>query len=395
MTSKLSTGRFQQIIVISVLLLCSAVIFYIYYKPMMSWLPCSKFVLPKQDVCTEECLHVLKVANQTQIITNCTAVQVKTPTSQSPVLEKEDTTNAHEPETVVLIWKWPFGLQFDLESCESNYGFKGCRLTLDRNQLDKAHAIMFHVRDIGGDVSYLQTLSRPPRQKWVWMNMESPDNSYRLPGADDLFNLTSNYRRDSDIWVPYGQLVDISENNQPFKIPEKDKLVCWIVSNWKDNLKRVRYFNELSQHIKVEAYGRHFGRYVNNEDYSQVVRSCKFYLSFENSVYIDYITEKLFNPMRLGTVPVVLGPARENYEEFVPRDSFIHVDDFQKPQELAEHLKLLDQNQEMYERYFDWRKDYVPKMNDFGQAQACHICDHVRRNKNYRVFKNVNKWYWG
>ncbi|KAL6473359.1 hypothetical protein MHYP_G00169200 [Metynnis hypsauchen] len=395
MTSKPSTGPYKHIIIVSFLLLCSAVIFYIYYKPTMSWLPCSKSALPKQDVCTEECLHILKVENQTQFIINCTAVQEKTPTPQSPVLEKEDTANTHEPETVVLIWKWPFGVQFDLESCESNYGIKGCRFTLDRNQLDKAHAVMFHVRDIGGEVSYLQTLSRPPRQKWVWMNMESPDNSQRLPGADDLFNLTSNYRRDSDIWVPYGQLVDISEKDQPFNIPEKDKLVCWIVSNWKDNLKRVGYFNELSQHIKVEAYGRHFGRYVNNEDYSQLVRSCKFYLSFENSVYIDYITEKLFNPMKLGTVPVVLGTSRENYEEFVPRDSFIHVDDFQTPQELAEHLKLLDQNQEMYEKYFAWRKDYVPRTSDFGQEHACHICDHVKKNKNYRVFKNVNKWYWG
>ncbi|XP_036433822.1 4-galactosyl-N-acetylglucosaminide 3-alpha-L-fucosyltransferase 9-like [Colossoma macropomum] len=395
MTSKPSTGRLQHIVIASALLLCSAVIFYMYYKPTMSWLPCSDTALPKQDVCTEECLRILKVENQTQIITNCTSVQEKTPTTQSPVLEKEDTTNTHEPEIVVLVWKWPFGVPFDLESCESNYGIKGCRLTLDRNEYDKAHAVMFHVRDIGGEVSNLQTLSRPPRQKWVWMNMESPANSPRLPGADDLFNLTSNYRRDSDIWVPYGQLIDISEKDEPFKIPEKNKLVCWIVSNWNGNLKRVGYFNELSQHIKVEAYGRHFGRYINSEDYSQVVSSCKFYLSFENSVYIDYITEKLFNPMRLGTVPVVLGASRENYEEFVPKDSFIHVDDFKTAQELAEHLKLLDQNQEMYEKYFAWRKDYVVKNSNFGQEHACRICDHVRRYKNYRVFKNVNKWYWG
>ncbi|XP_017539360.1 4-galactosyl-N-acetylglucosaminide 3-alpha-L-fucosyltransferase 9-like [Pygocentrus nattereri] len=393
MMSKASIGQSRNIVIGSLLLLCSAVIFYIYYEPTMSWRPCSETPLSKEDICTKACLHVPKVENQSQIITNCTSVQEKMSASQSPSLEKEDAANPHESETIVLIWKWPFGYQFELESCESDYGIKGCHLTADRNLFDKAHGIMFHLRDIGGEVQYLLTLSRSPRQKWVWMKMESPANSPQLNGADDLFNLTSNYRRDSDIWVPYGRIKEISDKDEPFKIPEKDKLVCWIVSNWNNNYRRVGYFNELSQHIKVETYGRHFGRYVNGEDYGPIVSSCKFYLSFENSIYKDYITEKLFSPMRLGTVPIVLGPSRENYEEFIPKDSFIHVDDFKTPQELAEHLKRVDQNQEMYEKYFAWRKDFAVQ-NTLGHEHACRICEHLKRHKNFKIFKNVNKWFW-
>ncbi|KAG7324691.1 hypothetical protein KOW79_012707 [Hemibagrus wyckioides] len=220
---------------------------------------------------------------------------------------------------------------------------------------------MFHHRDLGDDLPNLLSMPRPPHQKWVWMNMESPENSERWTDIDGLFNLTASYRRDSDVWVPYGRILPTSVKNETFKIPPKDKLVCWIVSNWNPHYRRVEYFNELSKHIKIEGYGRHFNRYINDEDYVPTLSSCKFYLSFESSIHEDYVTEKLFNPLISGTVPVVLGPPRENYEEFIPADSFIHVDDFKSPQELAEHLKFLDQNQEVYERYFTWRQAFTAK----------------------------------
>ncbi|KAI4898758.1 hypothetical protein NFI96_001006 [Prochilodus magdalenae] len=393
MSKSLSKGL-QLFVIVAVLLLCFLSVFYIYYKPTVSWLTCSDTAEPRHAVSTEECLRVLEVGNQTQIITDCTSVREMTQANQSMSLEKEGAGNGQESEIVVLIWSWPLGYQFDLNSCEANYGIKGCLLTLDRSQLDKAHSVMFHHKDIKDDLPYLLSVSRPPRQKWVWMNMEPPIHLKKLPEADDLFNLTCSYRRDSDVWMPYGRLVEVSEKDKAFRLPKKDKLVCWIVSNWRDSYGRVVYFKEFSKHIKVDTYGRHFGTYIDYRNYSTIMSSCKFYLSFENSVFRDYISEKVYNPMRLGAVPVVLGPPRENYEEYIPKDSFIHVDDFKTPRELAEHLKLLDQNQEMYERYFAWRKDYVAKKSPFGQEHACRICDHVRRYKTFRVFKNITKWFW-
>ncbi|KAG9281490.1 alpha-(1,3)-fucosyltransferase 9-like, partial [Astyanax mexicanus] len=298
-------------------------------------------------------------------------------------------------DTVVLIWAWPFGRSFKQRSCGSMYNISRCYVTDDRGLYEDADAVMFHHKEVQKNLLSLQNLPRPPRQKWVWMNMESPANSLRLQGPDHLFNLTSSYRRDSDVWVPYGWVQEAGGGEPSFTVPNKDKLVCWIVKNWKENFLRVKYFSELQKHVHVETYGGHFGRNLSYWDYFKTLSTCKFYLSFENSVHKDYITEKLFNPMIMGSVPVVLGPSRENYEEFIPADSFIHVDDFKTPKELAEHLKLLDQNQEMYERFFTWRKHFVARRSDFGLEHACRICDHIKRNKSYRVFKNLNKWYWG
>ncbi|XP_060768953.1 4-galactosyl-N-acetylglucosaminide 3-alpha-L-fucosyltransferase 9-like [Neoarius graeffei] len=291
-------------------------------------------------------------------------------------------------DSIILLWSWPFGFTFQGEACGSEYGIKGCHITDDRRQYYKAHGVMFH---IDGALPNLINMPRP-HQKCVWMNMESPDNTPRWTGTDDLFNLTANYRRDSDVWVPYGRIIEVSEKDKPFTIQPKDKLVCWVISNWNSNYSRVKYFNELSKHVKIEAYGRSFNWYI--KDYKATLSSCKFYFSFESSSHKYYFTENLFNSMKVGTVPVVLSPPRENYEEFLPADSFIHVNDFKSPQELAEHLKFPDHNQEAYEHYFTWRQRFTAKRSHFGREHACHICDHIRKHKGYRVFTGLNKWYW-
>ncbi|XP_049329500.1 4-galactosyl-N-acetylglucosaminide 3-alpha-L-fucosyltransferase 9-like [Astyanax mexicanus] len=362
MIPKTTLGPFQNLLGILLLLLCFVGIFIVYYNPTVSWLTCTKVAaVPVHEVCTDACLNVLQTEdferlNLTSAL-NCTSERNQLSPKEAAVVEE----NASSPNTIVLVWPWSFGFRFNSESCGPTYGITGCHLTDDRSAYGRAHAVMFHHRDIYRDVSSLLVMERPPLQRWVWMNMESPDFSASVPSMDNLFNLTSSYRRDSDIWVPYGQLVGISEEDEPFQIPTKDKLVCWIVSHWENRLWRVKYFTEFSQHIKVEGYGNHFGRHVDDNNYFSVISSCKFYLSFENSIHKDYITEKVFNPLKFGTVPVVLGPPRENYEEYLPADSFIHIHDFKTSKELAEHLKLVDQNQEMYERYFSWRKHFVPK----------------------------------
>lgn len=339
----------------------------------------------------ESCLHVLKMQNYMCTVNNSMEELLMTTSVPKPLTS----TEKEEPDTIVLIWMWPFGSRFGLEPCSSAFNIHGCHLTDDRGLFNQAHGVMFHHRDIRWDVSNMPKLPRPAFQKWIWWNMESPTHSGQNPLLKDLFNLTSGYRRDSDIPVPYGWLSDATEVEKNYVIPKKEKFVCWVVSHYNPNHKRSQYFNELVKYINVEAHGSHFNSPINNNDYLNLVSSCKFYLSFENSIHRDYMTEKLFNPLALGTVPVVLGPPRENYEQFIPSEAFIHVDDFPSPKELADHLKLLDQNEDLYRKYFTWREHFVSKRAKFGLDHACRICEHIRKNKHYKVVKDLNSWYWG
>ncbi len=79
----------------------------------------------------------------------------------------------------------------------------------------------------------------------------------------------------------------------------------------------------------------------------------KFYLSFENSVCEDYVTEKFFKVLNYNKIPIVLGGA--NYAKFAPSKSYIDVRDFQPIGQLAEYLKYLDKNKTAYSEYFEWK----------------------------------------
>ncbi|XP_053369212.1 4-galactosyl-N-acetylglucosaminide 3-alpha-L-fucosyltransferase 9-like [Clarias gariepinus] len=382
----MKTKPFHCLLLPVLLLFCFGGVFYTYYKPIIS----------NAQVSTEECLNIVR---NTFIQTINQTSNLNIPLNQQPLVTKpavmEENQEHHANDIIMLMWSWPFGVVFNGTACSSQFGIKGCQITDDRSQYDEAHGVMFHHRDISGELTNLHNMPRHPHQKWVWLNMESPSNAQKLPGLDGLFNLTSNYRRDSDVWVPVGKIVEIPEKDKTFEIPPKDKLVCWIVSNWNPNFERVKYFNELSKHIKIEAYGSAFNRRINKEDYIKTVTGCKFYLGFENSVHKDYFTEKVFKPLMFGTVPVVLGTSRENYEQFIPADSFIHVDDFKSPQELAEHLTFLDKNPKVYEQYFNWRRHFIATHSVFAIEQTCRSCEYIRNYKGYRVFKDLTKWYWG
>jgi len=84
----------------------------------------------------------------------------------------------------------------------------------------------------------------------------------------------------------------------------------------------------------------------------------KFCLAFENSHHCkEYITEKLwYNSFYSGTIPIVWGVTKEDYNRLAPPNSFINYDDYNNPQELVDYLKYLDKNDTAYMEYFEWRK---------------------------------------
>ena len=50
-----------------------------------------------------------------------------------------------------------------------------------------------------------------------------------------------------------------------------------------------------------------------------------------------------------------MGARREDYEAMAPPHSFIHVDDFESPRELAAYLYRLDLDDDLYNSYFRWK----------------------------------------
>ncbi|NXJ10689.1 FUT6 fucosyltransferase, partial [Odontophorus gujanensis] len=313
----------------------------------------------------------------------------------SPQAGNTSTPPKSEYQLTILLWTWPFGQRFHFSNCSELYDIPNCHFTVNRSWSQKADALIMHHRDVYWEREKLSQLPRLPSQRWIWFNLESPSHSPNLRAMNNLFNLTMSYRRDSDIFTPYGELQLLSQPQpQPFSIPPKTKMVAWVVSNWGATSPRVKYYEELKKHIPVDVYGR-YHLPLSMDKLLHTVSQYNFYLAFENSQHQDYITEKLWrNALSSGTIPVVLGPPRVNYERFLPPNSFIHVDDFASPAELAQYLQELSRDTEKYQRYFQWRKWLKPVLATGWGMQLCRACHFLQRTEaTYQAAPDLSKWF--
>ena len=303
--------------------------------------------------------------------------------------------NQHPPRPILLLWFWPEGHKFDLSDCKPEFGISDCFLTDDRTMVNNSEGVLIYNKAIQSDLSNLPPRHRPPFQKWIWYNIDPPSKTRNLTNLDNLFNLTMSYRKDADITVRVR--VFSRKKAEEFMLPEKDKMVCWVSDE--DDLGVARdYYNELKKHMKIHVFGKAFGKPLEPDHYYSTIASCNFHLSFENSISPDYITKTLHDPLVSGTVPVVLGPPRKNYENYIPRDCFIHVDDFPDAKALAESLSHLDSNTTAYQNYFAWRKYLYVKprlLESHNQFlyDVCLACQHLGRKRIYRRIHDVYKWF--
>lgn len=122
------------------------------------------------------------------------------------------------------------------------------------------------------------------------------------PGEIDW---TATYRHDSHIVVPYARWAyynsletQVEHLNQSYA-KNKTKQVAMIISNCDTDNNRLEYANKLGEYISVDIYGK-CGQIktikVNRPDvfFQTLNRDYKFYLAFENSNCIDYVTEQFF-----------------------------------------------------------------------------------------------------
>lgn len=276
-----------------------------------------------------------------------------------------------------------------------------CDITSDRNQLNKADVVVFHM----GEISlYDLPPSRHPWQRFLFHNLESPMS---VPIPNDLrtfFNLTMTYRRDSDICNPYGSItIEPNPNFSPQYLSEivRDKqfTAAWIVSNCHTSSRREKIVEEMLKVIDIHIFGNCGKRkciFTNRTCIYDLGRKYKFYLPFENSLCKDYVTEKLFIRLAEPVVPVVL--ERRNYVDLLPEKALIALDDFESPQDLAEYLKFLSENDTAYAEHLQWRKDFVVNLFDHVETSAnhgfCALCKALQDEQlPFQSITNIHDWW--
>ncbi|XP_013397115.1 glycoprotein 3-alpha-L-fucosyltransferase A-like [Lingula anatina] len=248
-----------------------------------------------------------------------------------------------------------------------------CIYTEDKSLADEADAIVFIAKSLGDKPRKL------PQHRWVWVNHESSCYSKEVGGVwAGMFNWTITFRRDSTIFFPYGYALKRSTpltKNYTITALNKTKLVAWMVSKCVTRSQRERYVSELQKYIPVDVYGACGPLKCSKRDdkncLDNINRDYKFYLSFENSISTDYITEKFWKMLDRDIVTVTRGPA--NYSRVgIKPEWHINTNDFKSPKDLADYLKYLDMNVTAYVKYLEWKNQYVGL---YSKAEVyCDLC---------------------
>ncbi len=237
---------------------------------------------------------------------------------------------------------------------------------------------------------------RPMGQIWVVFIKESPTFTPGLASSKNVFNWTMSYRRDSDIWAPYGEIVKLNppiSSHQTIQMPggiplnewieNKTKLMTWVNSNCKTKSRR-EVFKTALENVGpevIEVFGGCRGskpicpRRQESCNFTKVwhelAQKYTFYFAAENSLCVDYVTEKFWRALDVGLVPVVYGGA--DYEAVAPPNSFIDVRNFESPKELVNYLKKVQRDEKLHAKYFEWRRTYSVQSTECWKGW-CELC---------------------
>ncbi len=116
-----------------------------------------------------------------------------------------------------------------------------------------------------------------------------------------------------------------------------------------------------------------------------LVKQYKFAFAWENANCDGYVTEKLARVFEAGVLPIVDGP--EDYSPFIPSNrSVIRVDSFSSPKALANYLKMLANDDDLYRQHFDYKPSSLQSLSirhnnptflaydtetEYGECQLC------------------------
>ena len=291
------------------------------------------------------------------------------------------------PNIPVMIWWSPFTGDDGLQQC----GDFQCFVTNERGHRrhPSTRTIFFYGTEFK---PYDLPLPRLAGEDWALLHEESPKNNAIFSHAPvmELFNHTATFRQHSHFPLTTQYLEGAASLASPrYLVPlqEKNRLqaeaglapVAYVQSGCDTPSQRDSWVREFMKHIAVDSYGACLNNKQLPEDlqgseqfeserFLHFLAQYKFVISFENAVCDDYVTEKLWRALAVGSVPVYLGAP--NVEDLLPhKNAAIVVTKFPSPEAVATFVKSVNSDDTLYQTFLqhksgESRKDEALIEND-------------------------------
>ena len=226
------------------------------------------------------------------------------------------------------------------------------------------------------------------------------------------------YRLDSDVRFNYGEFIPRMEPDMSRiavdRLATKSKSVIWMTSHCDTASHREIYVKELMKYMDIDTIGgcnaditgltsgicvrkSHLDG-TNDDCLAHLSSTYRFYLSFENSLCRDYVTEKFYRAAMMDLIPVVLNGA--NMSLFAPPHSYINAQDFNSPKELAAYLEMVANQPELYNSYFWWKPFYDVEQQWERSLFVNHFCDLCEKIHKYNIekdgkaiYEDIDSWW--
>ncbi|KAG6449000.1 hypothetical protein O3G_MSEX005808 [Manduca sexta] len=343
---------------------------------------------------------------------------------------KDDYVKITSQNPVIIWWTMSFPGTSETRNCPGDIK---CDIYSDRNLSKKFNvdAYLFYGSEIKFD--NLPLPRNPKDTVWGLYHEESPRNVEELMSEDilKLFNFSSTYSRYSDVPYPLQHLEtfqDITSKKYFAETSVKNKLlndiapVMYLQSDCETSTERDAYVKELMKYIKIDSYGTCVNNkklpkkftedYLNNlneDNFLKFIARYKFVVAIENGVCEDYVTEKFWRAIKVGTVPIYFGSP--SIKDWCPNNkSAILLQDFPTPKILAEHLQKLLNDDKLYEEYLEHKtKQLISNQglineNKYRPYQLhnmkiveefeCFVCRRLHNKHNETNIHIVNKLHY-
>ncbi|PLW51868.1 hypothetical protein PCASD_00907 [Puccinia coronata f. sp. avenae] len=230
-------------------------------------------------------------------------------------------------------------------------------------------------------------------------------------GDAGAFDFGVTYKTTSDFPIPYAySFIDFRKVALPFESRRQDKMAAAFISNCSPMNNRTSILQSLIDLLPGQIDS--FGGCLGNADADEVIKKLdlnpvipgqehqklspwnekmsiigryKFTIAFENANEEDYVTEKYYQALSAGSIPIHLGQTTDQFEKFKPSpNSALNVAEFKSVEELANRIKQLSNDRASYESMLDWKTQPFPQrfneILEWGKvSEACRIGKFLRK----------------
>jgi len=312
-----------------------------------------------------------------------------------------------------------------LDSCKH----LNCRITRDRDKISSSAAVVFYAPTAKMNNHPDPMIKYFSNQLYVAVTMEAPSYYPQVAHLSSGFNITYGYsyslsqsNSHNYRYLPYGPLpstfslwytqnklpiLPLSEDQFQILTAKRQYNMMFITSNCNDKIGRVEIARKIMRIMKarhsiipmeppllLHSFGKCLQTRIVREKGTVktkskqkvfLMRKYKFVLAIENSECPDYVTEKLWQPLSTGTIPVYLGAP--NIDKYLPHPkAIINIRDFPSVNKLVDYLQQVASNDTLRLQHLEWlRQPLSPQFIQLLNASKlnsdnniyCNICQSI------------------